>query len=302
MKLIPNAVTMRCARQALVASKNSPALLFGAGVIGVIGTTVLASRASMKLEEVVTTAQNDLEIVRNMDDEDYSDRERQKDIAYVYGRSVLKLGKMYAPAVVLGAASIAALTTSHNILNRRNMALTAAYAAVERGFAEYRTRVVDKYGYEQDQEFRYATEKVEVVNDKGKKVKEIRVSPDAATIYARFFDNLSSNWNKEAEYNLIFLKAQQLYLNDLLQTRGHVFLNEVYYSLDIPHSGPGSVVGWLLGNGDNFIDFGIWDNKEGSRAFVNGREGAILLDFNVDGVIFDKIDARKAEEGIPWQK
>ena len=61
-----------------------------------------------------------------------------------------------------------------------------------------------------------------------------------------------------------------------------------------------AVVGWVLGNGDNCIDFGIWDSaNEKARDFVNGREGAILLDFNVDGVIYDLID-KKGEHQREW--
>jgi hypothetical protein len=183
------------------------------------------------------------------------------------------------------------LTKSHNLLNERNAALTAAYAAVDKAFNQYRTRVVEKYGEEEDQELRYSAQDVEVVNEKtGKKTTRRRVGDDEPSMYARFFDELSTSWSKEPEYNLVFLKCQQSYANDMLKTRGHVFLNEVYDALGIERTKAGQVVGWVISkDGDNFIDFGIYTNQDRVRDFVNGREGAILLDFNVDGVIYDKI-------------
>lgn len=53
----------------------------------------------------------------------------------------------------------------------------------------------------------------------------------------------------------------------------------------------GSVIGWIMNKGgDNFVDFGMFDgSSESVRAFVNGLERSILLDFNVDGVIYDLI-------------
>ena len=113
---------------------------------------------------------------------------------------------------------------------------------------------------------------------------------------------MATAWSKEPEYNLIFLRCQQNYANDLLKARGHVFLNEVYDMIGVPRSKAGSVVGWILtGNaGDHFIDFGIFDDEDNIRDFVNGREGSILLDFNVDGVIYDKIDSPMEE--VSWQK
>jgi hypothetical protein len=120
------------------------------------------------------------------------------------------------------------------------------------------------------------------------------VGPDDPSIYARFFDPTSPSWSKEPEYNLIFLKCQQNYANDLLKSRGHVFLNEVYDMLGMERSKAGAVVGWLLsknGDTDNFVNFGVFDGREQvARDFVNGREGAILLDFSVDGVIYDGIE------------
>lgn len=301
MKLIPNAITTRCARQLLVGQMNSPRLLFGAGVVGVLGTTVLACRATLKLEDVLATVQHDLDVAKGLEHEDYSETDRKKDITIVYVQGTVRVCKLYAPAVMLGCASVAALTKSHNILTQRNIALTAAYAAIEKGFNEYRERVVEKYGKDQDREFRYASETVEVVGTKGKRTQELRVSPDAESIYAKFFDQTNTNWSKEAEYNLLFLRAQQNYVNDLLTARGHMFLNEVYYALGMDHTSAGAVVGWVISkDGDNFIDFGIFDDQDQCRNFVNGREASILLDFNVDGVIWDKIDDNKRGE-VKWQ-
>jgi hypothetical protein len=204
----------------------------------------------------------------------------------------------------VGGASIAALTRSHNILNERNAALTAAYAALDKGFKEYRHRVVEKYGEDQDLEFRHGSREVEIIDEEtGKKKTVTRVGYDEPSIYARFFDPLSTSWSKEPEYNLLFLKCQQSYANDLLLARGHVFLNEVYDLLGIPRSKAGSIVGWIVTAGtitDNHIDFGIYKGGDHTiRDFVNGRENSILLDFNVDGVIYEKIDTNT--ESTSWQ-
>ena len=92
----------------------------------------------------------------------------------------------------------------------------------------------------------------------------------------------------------MFLRHQQNYANDILKNRGYLFLNEVYDMLGFPRTKYGQIVGWVYdeknSNGDNFVDFGIYDkdNPE-KRKFVNGYETAIWLDFNVDGNILDLI-------------
>ena len=53
MKLVPDALAMKLARNALVAQKNSPGVLFGVGVVGMVGSTVLACRATLKMDEVL---------------------------------------------------------------------------------------------------------------------------------------------------------------------------------------------------------------------------------------------------------
>jgi len=300
MQLIPMAVSKALGRRALVLEKNSPQLLFGAGLVGMVGSTVLACRATLKLEEVLDEGKVNLHKAKTLEHREYTEQDKQRDISIIYVQTLMKVVRLYAPAIAVGSASVAALVQAHSILNRRNAALTAAYLALEKGFAEYRQRVVEKYGEEEDRNFRYGTREVEVITD-GKKKTAVRVGEGEPSIYARFFDPLSTEWSKEPEYNLIFLKCQQNYVNDLLRARGHVFLNEVYDKLGIPRSKAGSVVGWILIGDvrDNYIDFGIWDSDGTVRDFVNGREASILLDFNVDGVIYDKIDT--PTEAVSWQ-
>ncbi len=297
MKFVPEAIGRQVARNTLLMQKGSPGLLLGVGIAGMVGSTVLACRATLKMDEVVDEAKGKLDTAKTLDHEEYSEKDRQRDITLIYFQTGVKIVKLYAPAIALGSLSIYALTSSHSILTKRNAALTAAYAALEKGFNEYRGRVVEKYGEDQDRDFRYGTREDVIVDPKTSKKKTVtRVSTNEPSVYARFFDSSSSSWNKEPEYNLIFLQCQQNYANDLLNSRGHVFLNEVYDMLGLQRSQAGAVVGWILSpdeerTTDNFVNFGVFDGKtEQVRDFVNGFEGAILLDFNVDGVIWDKID------------
>jgi Family of unknown function (DUF6353) len=305
MSLVPEAINNVVARNALLAQRSSPGMLLGVGIVGMVGSTVLACRATLKMEEVLDETRGKLEMAKTLEHVEYSEKDRKRDISLIYFQTGVKVTRLYSPAIIVGVISIAALTKSHNILTSRNAALTAAYTALDKGFNQYRARVIEKYGEDQDRDFRYGTEQVEVVDPKTNKKKIVkRVSSDEPSIYARFFDQSSSSWSKEPEYNLIFLKAQQNYANDLLHARGHVLLNDVYDMLGIPRSKAGAVVGWVLsrnGTTDDFVNFGVFEDRSDKvRDFVNGREGAILLDFNVDGVIYDKID--HPVEGLSWQR
>lgn len=294
MNFLPAVISRQIARNSLHIQKASPELLLGLGIVGMVGSTVLACRATLKMTFVLDEAQNNLNVAKKLEHEEYSEDDRSRDISLIYFQSGVKIARLYAPAIIVGAASIYCLRSSHNIMTTRNVALAAAYSALEKGFNEYRGRVVEKYGEDEDRNLRYGTRQEEITDpNTGRKKTVTRVSLDDPSIYARFFDQQSQEWQKEPEFNLFFLKAQQNYANDLLRMRGHVFLNDVYDMLDIPRSKAGSVVGWILSDDqstDNFINFGVFDGREQiTRDFVNGHEGAILLDFNVDGVIYDRL-------------
>jgi hypothetical protein len=289
---IKSVITSKAGRQVLTLQKHSPAILFGAGVVGVATTVVLACKATLKVEqEVLVPAQKNLGLIKDLVRDDYTEDDRAKDTALVYIQSAAKLTKLYGPAAIVGTVSIACLTGSHVVMSRRNAGLTAAYMALEKGFDKYRERVVEDLGEEKDREFRYGVEEVVSEDENGKKIVTRRAASDEPSIYAKLWDESSSSWNHNPDYNMMFLKAQQQYANDRLQTHGHLFLNEVYDSLGLDRTPEGQIVGWVKNNGDNYVDFGIFNDamQPEHLAFFTGRENAIWLDFNVDGPVYQLI-------------
>lgn len=286
--------------------KHSPEILMVAGIAGTIVGTVLACKATTKVSEIIEEKNKNVEDVHTcLEDntKEYTEEDSKKDLTIIYAQTGVKLFKLYAPAIGVMALSFASIIAGHKLLKKRNIAIAAAYAAIDKGFKQYRKNVIEKFGEGVDQQMRFGLKSKEIKKkDKdGKTVKETEyyVDPDANPLkniseYARFFDAASENFAKDPEYNMMFLRRQQDYANEMLKSRGHLFLNEVYDLLDIPRSKAGQVVGWVYdknGNtkGDNYVDFGLYRNDQGTRRFVNGLEYNILLDFNVDGVIYDII-------------
>lgn len=307
---IMNTVTRKLHHIGFKFKKHSPEILMGAGIVGVVTSAVMACKATTKLDEILEEPKDKIDKIHDLmenpdkvpEGKEYTEEDGKKDLTIVYTQSALQVAKLYAPSVILGTVSIAAIVSGHNILRKRNVALAAAYATIEKGFKQYRGRVVERFGEELDKELRYNIKSKEIeetiVNEDGtettvKKTVDV-ASVDGPSDYAKFFDEACLGWTKDPEYNLMFLKDQERYANILLKTKGYLFLNEVYDLLGIQHTHAGQVVGWIYDEknpiGDNKVDFGIYNGYvEANRNFVNGYERNILLDFNVDGNILDMI-------------
>lgn len=308
---IVNKATRTFHRVGLKLRKHSPEILVVGGVVGTVTGAVMACKATTKASAILEEAKKDIEIIETVASDPaqqeggYTEEDHKKDLTIVYAQTGVKLAKTYAPAIIVGGLSIAAILTGHNIMRKRYITTAAAYAAVDKGFKQYRDRVVERFGEELDRELRYnlKTKKVEEIEidakGKEKKVEKAVEVIDPAAVgdyspYARFFDDGCVGWDKDPQASLLFLTAQQSYANDKLQSQGFLFLNDVYEMLGIPKTSIGQRVGWIYDencpNGDNYVDFGIFvTNREKNRDFVNGYERVILLDFNVDGNIIDLI-------------
>lgn len=297
---IPSGIANKFGKQLLQLKANSPQIMFVGGAAAGIGGVVMACKSTLKLSDTLESFEELKEksnyALENkvVDNEGnlYDEKAHAKDQTVIRIKTILAVSKLYAPAAGLLLLSASLMTGSHVTLTRRNAAAAAAYASVDEAFNKYRERVREQLGRDVDDEMRYGSKQVsETVEDaetgKKKVVKRTQVADGMPSGYARFFDDTSAQWVRNAEYNKIFLQTQQGYFNQMLQARGHVFLNEVYDALGLPRSEAGQLVGWYLGKGDGYVDFGIFNGQSpDTRAFVNGDEYSILLDFNVDGMIY----------------
>ncbi len=297
MKLIPFATTRQIGRTILIIKKNSPHLFFAGGMLGSITSTVLACRATLQLPDAMDDIKGNLKAVRERKDNpmvglagrEYTERDYIHDMTFVYGQSFKRLVKLYGPSVILGVASTGALTGSHIQLTRRNSELTVTVAALSKAYNDFRERVREQVGEEEELKLHRAIVDQKVDVDGKKETVPVVVDGLTLSPYARVFDSTSPNWQKDAELNRVFLMHHQEWANHRLNARGHVFLNEVYDDLGLERTPAGAVTGWIL-NGetsDNHISFGLHEAWNGK--FMAGMERSAFLDFNVDGVVYDKI-------------
>ena len=295
--------------------KKSPELLVAAGIAGVVVSAVMACKATIKASEVAEEVKETIDEIHEIEEKGitragnpYSIEDTKKDLTTTYLQTGVKYAKLYAPSVILGAASITCIVASHRVLKKRNIALAAAYTTLDKSFKEYRGRVMERFGEQVEKEIRYNIKAKEikktVVDETGKKEKVKEVvdvpavdgwDPSQYSPYARRFDETHPNWTKNPEMNRFYLKARQAQANDMLKARGHLFLNEVYDMMGFPRTKAGAVVGWLYDPkrpelGDSYVDFGMYEIQEGEdfESYVK----SYILDFNVVGDITNDIALR----------
>lgn len=289
--------------------KHSPEILAVAGVVGTVTSAVMACKATLKVTDIIDETKETVETIHDSvgkglhtsDGEEYTQEVANKDLAIVYTQTAWKFVKLYGPSAALGVVSIGCMVGSNQILRKRNVALAAAFKAVDTSFKEYRSRVIDRFGKDLDRELRFGVKAKEVeetvVDENGKettvkKTVEV-VDPNAAhSIYSVVYDDGCTGWSKNPELNKVFLIQQQNYANDKLKMNGILTLNQVYDMLGIHRTAYGQIAGWVYTEddsaGDNFVDFGIFNaDNERASAFINGLERTVILDFNCIGNILE---------------
>ena len=287
----------KASRLGLKVQKNSPAILVGVGITALVGATVTAVYATTKASDIMD--EHDAQMAKiarakSVAGSSYTDDEVRSDKVTIFAQTSFRFIKLYAPTALLVAGGTLSILAGHRILSARYAGVVAAYSVLEQSFDKYRDRVREELGEDRELAIYAGAKEVRTEIDAatGESIK-VLVDQKGRSMYARCFDEVTSDrWEKTYGYNQAFIRGKQNQLNDRLKVRGHVFLNEVYDALGFPHTPEGQVVGWILDSptGDGVIDFGIYrlDNKE-SEAFLLNMERSVWLDFNVDGVIWDKI-------------
>lgn len=310
---ILNKISRSAHKVGFTMKKNSPTILVVAGTIGVVASTVLACKATLKINDILEESKETIDKIHEVKDDpkhpSYDEKAAKKDLTIVYAQTGVKLVKLYAPAIITGTLSLGSILMSHRILNKRNFALAAAYTTVDTAFKEYRGRVVERFGEVIDNELKHNVRVEEIeetaTNEKGEEtVVKKQVRTGNASEYARFFEEYYADkdgdwvknkcWSPDNISNITYLRGVERMLNDRLVRKGIVTLNEFYEAIGLPATAQGMVVGWVYDDsidpeGDNYIDFGLERDSMQYTLYVNGANDVILLDPNVDGNIYNRM-------------
>ena len=283
--------------------QNAPGILMAGGLIGVIGSVVMACKATTKASQVLEEHEAKLDELKEAIETipEYDEEDLRKDKVIVYTQTAWGFIKLYAPAAMALILSLAALFGSHYILNQRCVSLGAAYVALDKSFKDYRRRVAERYGEEAEWEIAHNvhTQEIEETDDKGKtKKKKVKVAdPNTESPYVKYFTRSNPYWEDNEDFIIYNLSMRQSMLNDTLRAKGHVTLNEVYTALGFHETRAGMVCGWIYDtknpNGDNYIELAIKEVYLPNE-YTGTPEKAYSIDFNVDGNIYDKLVDPKA--------
>lgn len=292
---------------AFKAKKHSPEILIAVGTVSIITGTVQACKATLKMQDVLEITSDNLEKIHGLEDgtlkvkegESYSEEDARKDKTIVYTQAAVSAAKLYAPAIILIGGGLGCMFGSHIIMRRRYGAAMAAYSAVTTAFNEYKARVKERFGEQTQYELEHnvKAEEVETTDENGNKKKKTVYTSDKMVKhpYSVIFDETNPYWERESGYNLVFVKGVEDAANRKLRRKGYLFLNDVYDMLGVPNTYIGQFAGWIWDPADptidSRVDFGLYDDRNPQKvAFLQGDEYSVVLDFNCDGNIINKIE------------
>ena len=298
--------------------KHSPELCLIFGVAGVVGGTVLACHATLKVKDKIDTRDEKINAIKERYTETlevdengdttvsvYDNKDCKREITKVHVMTALDIAKDYAPAVISTGVGIGLLCGGHHTLNKRYVAMTAAYTGLQKTFNDYRSNVRLRFGDDVDKELLYGVVNVTVTDPETKEEKTLPCTDiskygqiDADTRI--LFDEVSPFWTKDPEENRNFIELTLYNLNNKLEQRGKesgkhavLFLNEALDKFGLPRTPAGQYLGWYYDpDVTHKIDAGLYSSysvNEGSDRFLNGVEPSIWLSFNVDGNVLDRV-------------
>ena len=218
-------------------AKNQPALMMGAGLVGMVTTVVLAVRGHAKAVKKM----NELEY-----EEVYYTNKKGKAKVRILNW-VKKTFKCYIPASVVGSLSLGCLIGSYKINHRRNAALASSLALSEAAMTEYQKAVADSIGESAEREIRNNFHKKEIAAVEAQKPLQEQSE------YLR--DNKCVKCYESTTYQSFWSSKEDIKkaINDLNQERltgigTEISLNEFYARLGLISTTIGDSMGWDVQN------------------------------------------------------
>lgn len=259
-------------------SKNSPTILTGMAVAGLVSTTIMGIRATPKAMSLIDDAVFDKyeeTVGENRDDISFADWMEQengydwKDRANTLSKKeVIKLcWKVYIPTALMAGVSIACIIGSNRISLRRNAALASLYGLTETAFKEYQAKVVETIGKNKEIKVRdeIAADHVKR-NPAGKN--EIIFTGKGEVIC---MDELSGRYFK-SDIDKINKTINEM--NYRLRHENFLSVNEFYDEIGLAHTSLGNDLGWGIDKGEIEVSF--------SAQLTDSNEPCIVLNYKVN--------------------
>ena len=193
--------------------RNASTILTCVGGAGVIGTTVLAVKATPKAMMLLAEA------------------EAEKGEKLTTFESVVVAGPAYIPAALVGLSTIACIFGANALNQRQQASLMSAYALLDNTYKEYKNKVIELYGEEYDTRIREDIAKDKYAGD--------GTSEDNDKVL--FYDEFSGRYFDSTVADVL---RAELEVNKQLSEWGGLYLNDVYDMLSIPRTNYGDHLGW----------------------------------------------------------
>jgi hypothetical protein len=236
-------------------NKNSPVILTGLGVTGLVATTIMAVKATPKALQILEDEKNNRSENGNYDSSDWT----------LTAKDIIKLTwKCYMPAAIMGVVTIACIVRANSINLRRNAALVGVYSLSETALKEYRSKVVETIGKGAERKIKDEIAKDRVTNNPISD-KEVVITGVGESLC---YDALSGRYFKS---DIEHIRQALNKLSRDLMSEQFITLNEVYGELDLKSTKMGDVIGW-------HIDDGLIEPDFSSQLTENGMP-CLVLDY-----------------------
>jgi hypothetical protein len=201
-----------------VIRSNSPAILAGLGISGLVGTAYLSHRSGYTLGRQL-----------QFDEEHGSPTPTFKEV-------VRKHWKSYIPPVMAGLVTGGCIIGAVKIGNRRTAALTAAYSLSEKAFSEYKEKVTEKLGIKKEQNVRD-----EIAQDK---VTKAAISRDTVLVGEGNVLCYELHTGRPFLCTIEKLRKAMNDVNFRVLNQDYATLSEFYYMVGLSPTSSSSDFGW----------------------------------------------------------
>lgn len=227
--------------------KNSPKILIGFGIGGMLTSVIFAVKATPKVIKL----------------KELKEKEGEKLTKFEF----IKIAwKPYMPATISFIASTAMIIGADSIHSKRNVVLATAYKLSENVLTEYQEKVKQVVGEEKEKEIRDEIAKDRINNNPVKQSDVIITGKGESLCY----DSLSGRYFKS---DIDKIRKAENVLNRRLINDMYVSLNEFYDEIGLSYTSIGEKLGWNISKGMIEISF--------SAQLSENETPCLVIDYSV---------------------